>query len=315
MDNIIIFGAGNIGKAVYLEKLVERAGENGDIFYYDNDTSKQGTYLNNILILPYEQFIEKIKSGKYGIILAGDCWKELFHDCQKLKTDEKIIGIYNRFNFSSDSYGKQVYGQEAEELYLQEKFEMKYGNVYKGFYVDVGAHHPYRFSNTQWAYKRGWRGINIEPNSELIELFNQARQRDININCGIDKEDGIIKYYKFDEPACNTFDENEFRGLRNPREISDIPVRTLKSILCEYGVEKIDFINIDVEGLEMRVLQSMDWEKYRPDIILVEQKDILINELLESDIYQYLSQLGYVCEWKTSRTAIYKLLSSKNIEK
>ena len=42
-----------------------------------------------------------------------------------------------------------------------------------GFYVDIGAHHPKRFSNTYFFYKRGWSGITVEPNSDAIKLFKE----------------------------------------------------------------------------------------------------------------------------------------------
>lgn len=115
-----------------------------------------------------------------------------------------------------------------------------------------------------------------------------------------------MKYYKFEETAYNTFDEHEFKGLRVPSEIIEVPVKTLKSIFEEYKVNKIDFMNIDVEGFEMQVLLSNDWERYKPEYILVEQKHISVKELIASDIYSYLKTLGYECEWKGIRTAIYK---------
>ena len=67
-------------------------------------------------------------------------------------------------------------------------------------------------------------------------------------------------------------------------------------------------MNIDVEGLEMQVLQSNNWNKYKPFFILIEQKNISVKELIESEIYSFLTSLGYECEWKGIRTAIYKLM-------
>ena len=63
---------------------------------------------------------------------------------------------------------------------------------YKGFYIDVGIHHPYRFSNTVNFYQNGWRGINIQPTPGVIRLFNIFRRCDININIGIDITAGIL---------------------------------------------------------------------------------------------------------------------------
>lgn len=73
------------------------------------------------------------------------------------------------------------YSQEGEDLLLSRIF----GDKKDGFYIDVGAHHPFRFSNTYLLYKRGWRGINIDAMPGSMKLFNRFRPRDINIECGV----------------------------------------------------------------------------------------------------------------------------------
>lgn len=76
-----------------------------------------------------------------------------------------------------DVYAKKSYSQEGEDMVLQRIFDGKTN----GFYVDVGAHHPFRFSNTYFFYRLGWSGINIEPNPEASDLFQSARRKDINL--------------------------------------------------------------------------------------------------------------------------------------
>lgn len=308
MSGLIIMGAGKVGSKVYNEIILGGNIIYNEVFYYDNNVSKQGTYINGIYVLTYDEYKAKIKSKEFDIILAADLWKELLDLCKSLKIEDKIIGIYSGLSFWANPYVRRIYGQEGEELYLIEKIIGKYGEGYKGFYVDVGAHHPYRLSNTYWAYMDGWKGINIEPNTDTFDLFTKVRTRDINVNCGIGNEEKTMKYYKFDESSVNTFDEKEFQGLRVPREIVSVPVMRLETVLDKYEVKKIDFMDIDVEGFEMQVLKSNNWEKYKPEFILVEQKRISVRELIESEIYNYLNNLGYECEWKSLRTAIYRLV-------
>ncbi|MCW5198180.1 hypothetical protein VU06_00335 [Desulfobulbus sp. F3] len=74
----------------------------------------------------------------------------------------------------------------------------------KGFYIDIGAHHPKRFSNTFYFYRQGWHGINIDAMPRSMELFNKIRPRDINIEAAISDEKVELTYYMFDEPALNT---------------------------------------------------------------------------------------------------------------
>jgi len=102
------------------------------------------------------------------------------------------------------------YSQEGEDLILLRIFEKKR----IGFYVDVGAHHPFRFSNTYRFYLRGWRGINIDPMPGSMRLFNKFRKRDINLELAVGENEDTLIYYMFNEPALNTFDE----GLAKTRD-------------------------------------------------------------------------------------------------
>ena len=308
MSSLIIMGAGRIGKMVYDEIILGGGIEYDEVFYYENDTSKQGTLINQVVVLTYDAFINKSKSSQCDIILATDFWKELLKLCISLNIEDNITGIYSGTSFYANPYVKRIYAQDAEELYLLEKISVEHGQDYKGFYVDIGAHHPYRLSNTHWAYTRGWSGINIEPNADAIALFEKVRDRDINVNCGIGYEEKTMKYYKFEDASFNTFDEGEFAGLRVPKEVIDVPVLRLETVLDQYQVNKIDFLDIDVEGLEMQVLQSNNWEKYKPAYILIEQKRIFLSELVESEIYQYLKKLVSECDCTAIRTAIYRLV-------
>lgn len=170
-------------------------------------------------------------------------------------------------------YFTKSYSQEGEDLILKRIFE----NKKNGFYVDVGAHHPFRFSNTYLFYKRGWKGINLDAMPNSMKLFHKYRSRDINLEIPVGEDQKILRYCIFNEPAINTFDEKRIKSItRNPEfhlvKKIEIKVRSLKSILDEYlpKGQKIDFMSIDVEGLDFEVVQSNDWDKYRPRYLLVE---------------------------------------------
>ena len=102
-------------------------------------------------------------------------------------------------------FGKKYYSQGGEDAVLQHIFS----NKKNGFYVDVGANHPMHYSNTYLLYKRGWSGINIDPNPASIKLFNWHRRRDCNINCGIAEEATKKEYYMFNHQSCNTFSKKQ----------------------------------------------------------------------------------------------------------
>ena len=190
-------------------------------------------------------------------------------------------------------------------------FEEQYG--YKGFYLDVGAYHPYRFSNTMYFYQNGWSGINIEPSPDAMKLFEQHRKRDINLNVGIADKESQMTYYCFDEPALNSFSKelSYERMKKNGYHITaEIPVNVfpLSKILSQHlpSNQKIDFMSVDCEGLDLQVLQSNDWNKYSPDYLLVESISEGIEETLNDPIYSFVKALGYKLTAKTLRTLIFK---------
>src|SRR5690348_9855363 len=116
---------------------------------------------------------------------------------------EPARSIVSRFRaFARDPNTQECYAQEGEDLVLRRFLN----DVAQGFYVDVGAHHPRRFSNTHLFYRAGWSGINLEPNPEAQDLGAKCRPRDINLQMGVDEQSGVLKYHRFDEPALNTFD-------------------------------------------------------------------------------------------------------------
>jgi len=184
----------------------------------------------------------------------------------------------------------------------------------QGFFVDVGAHHPEKYSNTNYFYQRGWHGINIEPNPEAQQRFRHSRLRDINLQFGVAAQAGALKYYMFDEPALNSFDRELVQQRLNStpyRLISEIevPVRPLGDILGEHlpaGLG-IDFMTVDVEGLDLEVLCSNDWSRYRPTCVLVEMLDSSLEDGLDSEMYRLMKSQGYAAFAKTYNTWIFKL--------
>lgn len=184
---------------------------------------------------------------------------------------------------------------------------------YKGFFVDVGAHHPVRFSNTYYFYKKGWRGINIEPTPTVMRSFKLLRSRDINLNLGVASTKDTLTFYCFNEPALNTFSKEAAARVSeapNPYKIIKelkVEVVPLSEILDKHvpAGTKIDLLTIDVEGLDFEVLQSNNWEKYKPEYLLVEDNTDLA-EVSASKVYQYLTNMGYKTIAKTLRTLIFK---------
>jgi len=226
--------------------------------------------------------------------------KKLFPNLYKAVVDIKL---------RVSGYAVKSYSQEGEDMIIRRLFEGKH----QGFYVDVGAHHPMRFSNTYMFYKKGWRGINIEPNPESSVLFKKWRMRDINLTVGVSDEEGELTYYLFDEPALNSFDESlsKKRVKETSYKIVDekkIKVARLADILKKHlpaGVQ-IDFMSIDTEGHDFHVVRSNDWKQYRPTYLLVECLDLDLAAIAKNPIAAFLDDKGYVIYAKTHNTLIFK---------
>lgn len=204
------------------------------------------------------------------------------------------------------------YAQEGEDLILHRLFQDRP----RGFYVDVGAHHPVRFSNTYFFYRRGWRGINIDAMPNSMILFNKLRKRDINLEQAVSAQPRRLTYFMLNDPALNGFSRT--LSEKYVREgggaytiLAEIPLetRTLAEILGKHlpAGQAIDFLSIDVEGWEMQVLESNDWERYRPAVILVEALDVPLEEIFANDIYTFLRRQGYDLWAKTLNTLFFRL--------
>jgi FkbM family methyltransferase len=170
-----------------------------------------------------------------------------------------------------------------------------------GFYVDVGANNPTKTSNTYILHKYyGWRGINIDPNQDLIKQFSIARPLDTNLCCAISSKSGTASYHRFGDPAINTIvqEQAEFQTRHPSHEIQDIvQVETmpLSAVLSKYvppGVE-VDLLDVDVEGADLGVLESNDWVEHRPFLICVEDSKLRLDRVEESDIYRLLTSRRY----------------------
>ena len=203
----------------------------------------------------------------------------------------------------------ESFGQEGEDMILARLFDRQAS----GFYVDVGAHHPFRFSNTYLLYMRGWRGINIDAMPGAMEAFRRWRPEDINLECLVSSDPAPRRLFQYDEPALNTVSEDivRQREIDAPqyRVINSVTLsaRPLADILAEYvpAGQRIDFFNIDVEGHDLDVLASNDWDRFRPHMIVAELIGVEFGQMQDSKLYQYLAARGYRLLSKLVNSAIF----------
>lgn len=229
--------------------------------------------------------------------------KKLLHRMLPSPIIKFISNIINSLDFAYIT----SYSQEGEDMILKEIFHNN-----KGFFVDVGSNHPLRYSNTNYFYKKGWHGINIDAMPGSMEIFNHIRQRDLNLEVAISDTKEVMKFYVFKETAVNTFSKNlaEERiklNIFGYLYSCDIQTESLSEVLKKHLPEnqKIDFLTVDVEGFDLNVLKSNNWEKYRPLVILIEDIEFSFEKCSESNVYVFLKQQGYKIIAKTINTLIF----------
>ncbi len=208
------------------------------------------------------------------------------------------LSIINR----KRKYKKISYSLNGVDLLVDYVFK----NKKHGIYLDVGAQHPISNNNTYLLYKRGWSGINIDLDKDNINLFNISRPNDLNLNNAISSKESIKELYFYHAKSpINTIEKkvSEYQSA-DVKEIKKIDTTTLNNIINKNRFNKIDYMNIDVEGHELEVLKGFDLDFFKPDVISVEYLDLKmnnlefknnnLNSLINSDLYKYLLNKNYI---------------------
>lgn len=216
----------------------------------------------------------------------------------------------------------KTYSQYGEDACLRGFMDVRCRTVgYRGFWVDVGAHHPTRFSNTRMFSEMGWSGINVDALPEAIELFRKRRPQDVNVNIGIGDVTGELEYYRFHDHAYNTFVKARIGELSRDwgheliegrdYHVCKVPVITLRELLDRYlpKGQKIDFLSVDAEGMDLAVLKSNDWARYRPEFVLAEVLHAGCDRtILDSEAACFLIDKGYEFVGQCVCTTIFRMI-------
>lgn len=196
---------------------------------------------------------------------------------------------------------KQSYSQKGEDLILDRLL----GYKKNGMYVDIGANDPVRFSNTYRFYKRGWRGILVEPDRVCYKKLKRIRPHDIAFNKGVGSSRKPLSFFIFFPDTLSTFSKDAAkRSVKQGFTLVDtvtVPVEPLYSILDTHGKKTpVDILSVDTEGYDLTVLKSNNWDRFRPRLICVEGG----NEKVA--VAHYLVQKGYSKVTDNGLNSIYK---------
>ena len=203
------------------------------------------------------------------------------------------------------------FSQLGEDRILWWLFHTKY----EGFYVDVGCHDPYKYSNTALLHiARGWHGLNVDADERSIAAFRLARPDDINICAAVGGTVGQLELTIFESGEINTLDpvraqNPEWSNLIREQRVVD--VLPLHHVLREYvpAGQKIDFLNIDIEGLDYEALASNDWNTFLPEVIAVEVSGFDPENPAASPTFGLLKSKGYQLLAHFVATSIYQIMT------
>jgi FkbM family methyltransferase len=182
-------------------------------------------------------------------------------------TAEKKIDLGTYADFAGRSIRQPKVPPRFEQALVRKFFEFKS----QGFFVDVGANDPLIDSQTFHLEQLGWRGLLIEPLPSYCEQLRAHRASQV-IQCACSSPENHGKALPIHVAGVHSSLEPDLIAVGARSEaVIEVPVRTLDSILTEYGVEpEFDLLSIDVEGHEMEVFKGLDLRAWRPRLVLLE---------------------------------------------
>ncbi|NJO23537.1 MAG: FkbM family methyltransferase [Sphingomonadales bacterium] len=162
------------------------------------------------------------------------------------------------------------YAQRLEDYHL----DLVFADVHAGFYIDVGGGHPIADNVSYWFYLKGWRGLVVEPQAKLANLYAHIRPRDITACTLVGSREGEVEFHVVDRlhGFSTTVESNAkaAEGMGAGYATERLPMRRLQSLTAQHGITRVDFLKIDVEGAEADVLVGADWTTCRPRVVVLE---------------------------------------------
>lgn len=194
--------------------------------------------------------------------------------------------------------------QEEQEKYAVREY---FGHKGEGFFVEVGANEPTSPESQTWHLEqRGWTGVLIEPIPELADKARESRKQSIVFQAACVDSDaertttllipmasgGLVTGHASLRANIDEHNYSEFTRV-------EVQAATLTEILDQVGAEAVDLLSIDVEGAELDVLRGLDLSRYRPSLILLEDKHLYLSK------HRFLRRRGYKLVRRLNRNSWY----------
>lgn len=170
--------------------------------------------------------------------------------------------------------------------------------VKQGFYVDVGAHHPFRHSNTAVFHIMGWNGVTVEPVQDRVDEFNRLRPHATNLRAAIHNTEDTVTLHKFRKGLANTIVEERVEGLsqdHTPDGEEVVPALSLNDLFDRHvpAGTRVNYLSIDIEGYDTEAVLAFDLGRHQPDVVCVEIHRPNLLALGTDPIMAHMSAHGY----------------------
>jgi FkbM family methyltransferase len=215
-------------------------------------------------------------------------------------------GKYIEFSIRYNNIYKRMFGRAK---FLGDHFQDLFAYMYlqrkqNGFYMDIGANDGVTASNTCVFEQLGWRGVCIEPQPEIYKQLRKSRKCDCYNVAISSQSDDSVEFVIADDHGVNPcsgladgFTEylqtsiNE-RGLKT--KTIKVKTMTFEDVMKNYpDITHIDYMSIDVEGSEVNILETIDFEKYSFGFVSIEGNEPeKITDLMKKKNYEGLVKIG-----------------------
>lgn len=186
-----------------------------------------------------------------------------------------------------------------------------------GFYLDCGAYHARNMSLTARLRLFGWRGINIDVDEDVVSALRDDALGSVSVQAALGERDGDkVLLYRYGDPVLNTISREQhehldrielsgelFTQLIDKRYVITSSLRSLLAVNA--AGESVDFLNLDVEGVELEVLRGFPWASQKPSVIAVEIHRLELGLSNAHPVVAYLIEKDYVLQSYVFHTAIF----------
>lgn len=180
-------------------------------------------------------------------------------------------------------------------------------------YIDIGAHHPRRYSTTFLLYRSGWSGLLVEPNPSLAHDLRRGRRRDIVEQCAVSNSSGTATFYVYENPCYSTLSAEHALRLKDQQGMHALqeivtPVRPLRELLNAHPdvFRQAELLKVDAEAHDIEVLRSNDWSQFRPRFVMAEMLDEVAQTAPRGEVAVFLFERGYQLRSFLYHSAIFE---------